>query len=71
MATLTSDIDCSRHTTREINQAIKRAAADGVPEIHLTNPSARHSLAVAVMQRIDVVFDGPVGWFWGRSGDCF
>ena len=30
VATLTSDIDCSRHTTREINQAIKRAAADGV-----------------------------------------
>ena len=50
VATLTSEIDCSRHTTREINQAIKRAAADGVAEIHLSNPSARHCLAVAVMQ---------------------
>jgi len=46
VATLTSEIDCSAHTTREINQAIKRAAADGVPEIRLTNPAARHCLAV-------------------------
>ena len=69
MATLTSEIDCSRHTTREINQAIKRAAADGVPEIRLANPTARHSLAVAVMQPIDVVFDGPVGWFCGGMCD--
>src|SRR5207248_5632132 len=69
VATLTSEIDCSRHTTREINQAIKRAAADGVPEIRLANPTARHSLAVAVMQPIDVVFDGPVGWFCGGMCD--
>jgi methylamine---glutamate N-methyltransferase subunit B len=69
VATLTSDIDCSRHTTREINQAIKRAAADGVPEIHLANPTARHSLAVAVMQPIEIVFDGPVGWFCGGMCD--
>jgi glutamate synthase domain-containing protein 3 len=69
VATLTSDIDCSRHTTREINQAIKRAAADGVPEIHLANPTARHSLAVAVMHPIEIVFDGPVGWFCGGMCD--
>jgi glutamate synthase domain-containing protein 3 len=69
VATLTSGIDCSRHTTREINQAIKLAAADGVAEIHLTNPSARHCLAVAVMQPINVVFDGPVGWFCGGMCD--
>ena len=69
MATLTSEIDCSQHTTREINQAIKRAAADGVPEIRLTNPAARHSLAVAVMHPIHIVFDGPVGWYCGGMCD--
>ena len=69
MATLTSEIDCSAHTTREINQAIKRAAADGVPEIRLTNPAARHCLAVAVMSPIHVVFDGPVGWYCGGMSD--
>jgi glutamate synthase domain-containing protein 3 len=69
VATLTSDIDCSQHTTREINQAIKRAAVDGVAEIRLANPSARHSLAVAVMQPIHIVFDGPVGWFCGGMID--
>ena len=69
MATLTSEIDCSAHTTREINQAIKRAAADGVPEIRLTNPAARHCLGVAVMSPIHVIFDGPVGWYCGGMSD--
>jgi len=69
VATLTSEIDCSAHTTREINQAIKRAAADGVPEVRLTNPAARHSLAVAVMSPIRIVFDGPVGWYCGGMCD--
>jgi methylamine---glutamate N-methyltransferase subunit B len=69
VATLTSEIDCSRHTTREINQAIKMAAADGVPEIRLAAPGARHSLAVGVMQPIHVTFEGPVGWFCGGMCD--
>ena len=69
MATLISEIDCSQHTTREINQAIKRAAADGVPEVRLTNPAARHCLGVAVMHPIRVVFDGPVGWYCGGMCD--
>ena len=64
-----SEIDCSEHSTREINQAIKRAAADGVPEVRLTNPAARHCLAVAVMSPIRVVFEGPVGWYCGGMSD--
>ena len=69
MASLMSEIDCSEHTTREINQAIKRAAAEGAPEVRLTNPAARHSLAVAVMHPIRVVFDGPVGWYCAGMSD--
>jgi glutamate synthase domain-containing protein 3 len=69
VASLMSEIDCAQHSTREINQAIKRAAADGVPEIRLANPAARHSLAVAVMAPIRIVFDGPVGWYCGGMCD--
>jgi len=69
VATLISEIDCSQHTTREINQAIKRAAADGVPDVRLTNPAARHCLAVAVMSPTRIVFDGPVGWYCGGMCD--
>jgi glutamate synthase domain-containing protein 3 len=69
VASLMSEIDCSEHTTREINQAIKRAAAEGAPEVRLTNPAARHSLAVAVMHPIRVVFDGPVGWYCAGMSD--
>jgi methylamine---glutamate N-methyltransferase subunit B len=69
VATVTGEIDCSQFTTREINQAIKRAAADGVPEIRLSNPAARHCLAVGVVRPIRIVFEGPVGWFCGGMGD--
>ncbi|MDX6590899.1 MAG: methylamine---glutamate N-methyltransferase subunit [Gaiellales bacterium] len=69
MATLMSEIDCSQHTTREINQAIKRAAADGVPEVRLSHPGARHALAVAVMHPVRIVFEGPVGWYCGGMCD--
>jgi len=64
-----TDIDRSQHTTREINQAITRAAADGVPEVRLTHPAARHCLAVAVMSPVRVVFEGPVGWYCGGMSD--
>jgi methylamine---glutamate N-methyltransferase subunit B len=69
VASVTSDIDCSQHTTREINQAIKRAAAEGAPDIRLVNPEARHCLAVAVMHPITIHFDGPVGWYCGGMCD--
>jgi methylamine---glutamate N-methyltransferase subunit B len=69
VATVTADIDCSPLSTREINRAIRRAAADGLPEVRLTNPGARHSLAVAVMQPVAIAFEGSVGWYCGGMCD--
>jgi methylamine---glutamate N-methyltransferase subunit B len=69
VASVTTEIDCAAHSTREINQALKQAAAEGVPEVVLQDPAARHCLAVAIMRPLRVVFDGPVGWYCGGMCD--
>jgi glutamate synthase domain-containing protein 3 len=62
-------IDCSGLTVRQINEQIRERIADGEPEIVLRNPGARHNLAVAVLQDVRIVVDGPVGYYCGGMSD--
>ncbi|MBM3265380.1 MAG: glutamate synthase, partial [candidate division Zixibacteria bacterium] len=43
-----SAIQCEGKTIREINRAIRHLIAEGAREIRLSNPSARHNLAVGL-----------------------
>ena len=62
MANSTSlTIDCAGRPTRAINEEIRRAADEGVPEVELLNPQARHNLGVSVLKPIHVVCRGHVG----------
>ena len=61
-------IDCAGRSTREINVEIRRAAEDGVPEVELLNPQARHNLGVSVLKPIHVVYRGHVGSY--TAGLC-
>ena len=54
-------IDCADRTTRAINDEIRRAAGDGVPEVELLNPQARHNLGVSILKPIHIVYRGHVG----------
>jgi methylamine---glutamate N-methyltransferase subunit B len=56
-------IDCMGKTMREINQAIRALTGAGEAEILLEHPAARHNLAVAVLQPMRIVIDGPVGYY--------
>ncbi|MFQ5829747.1 MAG: glutamate synthase [Candidatus Methylomirabilia bacterium] len=56
-------IDCTGKTTREINQAVRALVSAGEREIELRHPAARHNLAVAVLEPVRVVIDGPVGYY--------
>ena len=56
-------IDCEGRTTREVNQAIKVLVDEGAGDVRVTNPSARHCLAVALKGTTRIVFEGPVGWY--------
>lgn len=62
-------VDCAELTTREINQAIRLLCDEGSADICVTNPSARHNLAVALETASRIIFDGPVGWYCAGMND--
>ncbi len=62
-------MDCAELTTREINQAIRLLCDEGRADICVTNPSARHNLAVALVTGSKILFDGPVGWYCAGMND--
>lgn len=58
-------IHCDGKSTREINREIKAHIARGETEIHLSEPGARHSLGVALIEPVKVLFEGSVGYYCG------
>lgn len=62
-------IKCDDKTTREINQAIKQLLTEGVAEITVQNPAARHNLGVALLQPAKVTFTGSVGYYCAGMSD--
>ena len=57
-------IDCMGKTIREINTEIK-ALAKTEPEIRITNPEARHLLAVGLVSPTRLTIEGSAGYFCG------
>ena len=63
-------IDCQDLTTREINQRIHALIDDGVREIAVDNPDARHALVPGIKaDNVTVNFHGPVGWYAAGMND--
>jgi glutamate synthase domain-containing protein 3 len=60
---LTTTIDCTGLSTRDINRRLREAVAAGEREVRLLNPQARHNLAVAVLQPVRVVIEGSAGYY--------
>jgi glutamate synthase domain-containing protein 3 len=69
MTTFAPVVDCAGLTTREINQAIRLLCDEGSADMCVTNPSARHNLAVALVTDSKILFDGPVGWYCAGMND--
>lgn len=70
LTTFAPVVDCAELTTREINQTIRRLIEEGgAVEIQITNPAARHNLAVALEAETKIVFEGPVGWYAAGMND--
>jgi methylamine---glutamate N-methyltransferase subunit B len=69
---LTSDaaVDCEGLTTREINQRIHALIDEGVKEIEVKNPDARHAFVPGIKaDGVTVSFRGPVGWYAAGMND--
>jgi glutamate synthase domain-containing protein 3 len=59
-----AQFDAKNLTTRKINAELKRLVyEEGVKDVTILNPSARHSLGVGILTRCKVTFDGSLGYF--------
>jgi glutamate synthase domain-containing protein 3 len=59
----TAEIDAHGLEFREVNRRIKQALADGVRDITVLNPAAKHNLGVGILQPCRLVFEGSCGYF--------
>jgi glutamate synthase domain-containing protein 3 len=66
---LTFTIDCQGISTRDVNRALREAVAAGQRAVRVLHPDARHSLGVALLQPVHVVFEGSVGYYCGGMMD--
>ncbi len=60
----TAELDAAELSTRQINLELRRLLhTEGVTEITLHNPSARHSIAVGLLLRCRIRIEGSLGYF--------
>ena len=56
-------IDARKLTTRELNIKIRLLISKGKSTINILNPEARHNLAVGILSKCRLRFDGSVGYY--------
>jgi glutamate synthase domain-containing protein 3 len=56
--------DARELTTRKINAELRRLVyEEGVTDVTIANPGAKHSLGVGILTRCRITFDGSLGYF--------
>jgi glutamate synthase domain-containing protein 3 len=56
--------DAHSLSTRQINLELRRLLyGEGVDEVTVQNPGAKHSLGVGILRRCKITFDGSLGYF--------
>jgi glutamate synthase domain-containing protein 3 len=59
-----AELDARELSTRKINAELRWLLyEEGVKEVTVRNPSARHSLGVGILTRCKMTFDGSLGYF--------
>ena len=58
-----AEIDASNMTAVTVNQAIRELMQDGYGTMVIRNPGAKHSLAVGILNRFNLIIDGSLGYF--------
>lgn len=56
-------IDAHGLPFRDVNRQIKQALADGIRDITVLNPGAKHNLGVGILQPCRLTFEGSCGYF--------
>ncbi len=59
----TMEIDAAEMENRAINARIRELMSEGYGTITIRNPGAKHSLGVGILNRLQLHFDGSLGYF--------
>jgi formylmethanofuran dehydrogenase subunit C len=57
------EIDASNMDAKQVNLRIREMMKDGYGTIVLKNPGAKHSLAVGILNRLNLIVEGSLGYF--------
>jgi len=58
-----AEIDAQPLSPREINASLRDLMEQGYGSITIRNPGAKHSVAVGILNRLNLVLDGSLGYF--------
>ena len=58
-----AELDATSLSAREINEKIRELMLQGMGSIRLKNPGAKHSLAVGILNRLNLTIEGSLGYF--------
>jgi methylamine---glutamate N-methyltransferase subunit B len=58
-----TEIDASNMPSNAVNLRIRELMEDGYGTIVLKNPGAKHSIAVGILNRLNLIIDGSLGYF--------
>ena len=58
-----TEIDADHKSTSEVNHAIREQMAAGYGTIVIKNPRGKHSLGVGILSRLNLIFEGSLGYF--------
>jgi len=58
-----AEIDASNMPSNTVNLRIRELMQDGYGTIVIKNPGAKHSVAVGVLNRLNLIIDGSLGYF--------
>ena len=57
------EIDASNMPSKEVNLRIRELMHDGYGTIVIKNPGAKHSVAVGILNRLNLIIEGSLGYF--------
>ena len=58
-----TEIDTGEMTTTEVNEKIRALMAEGYGTIVVKDPRGKHSLGVGILNRLNLIFEGSLGYF--------
>jgi glutamate synthase domain-containing protein 3 len=58
-----TELDADSLTSTEVNRGIRALMADGYGTIVVRNPRGKHALGVGILSRLNLIFEGSLGYF--------